>query len=353
LPFIASLFAVSVTLVAAIVPVSALPGGSGPPKPPFPAPPGYLLPWIGGEIHAVTQGEETDLTHNGLSAYAYDFDVRYGIVVAARAGRVTMVRQDSTVGGCSAEFKGAGNYVVIDHGDGTSALYLHLAPDAVLVKPGDYVAQGQGIAVSGASGLTCSGDGKSAGPHLHFQVQRTEEGRYLTQSLPMAFDDISPDGGVPQEGRSYVSGNFGPGKPQKIKLTPRRDPRPFHPVATPADPSLLEGDPDATPVPTDTPAPDAASPADAPTDTGASTPEPTSTTRATRTPTPTPTPPPTDTPAPEPSATDTRVPTETPASTDTPSPEPTPEPPRATPTPVPATDTPPPDTPTPTATPAP
>ena len=37
--------------------------------PQFPAPAGYLLPWAGGEIHAVNQGEETSFTHNGLAAH--------------------------------------------------------------------------------------------------------------------------------------------------------------------------------------------------------------------------------------------------------------------------------------------
>lgn len=353
MPFLASFLTVSVALIAAIVPTFQLPGSTPADKPPFPAPPGYVLPWIGGEIQAVTQGEETSVTHNGLAAYAFDFDLNYGIVVAARAGKVVMVRQDSTAGGCSGAYSGAANYVVIDHGDGTSALYLHLAPAAVFVKPGQFIDQGQAIAVSGETGLTCSDDMKGPGRHLHFQVERTEDGRhYFTQSLPIAFDDISKNDGVPQEGQSYVSGNFGRGKPQKIKLTPHHDPRPFNPVATPADPSLLEGDHDATPVPADTPTPDLGPAVD-----GASTPEETSTSRPTHTPTPRPTHTPTptveaapsDTPAPAPS--DTPVPASTPVPTDTPpsptaTPTPTPMPPTATDTPSPPPDTP---TPTPTA----
>ena len=288
--FVASWFAAAVTIVAAIVPAIdlRLPGRS---QPEFPAPPGYLLPWAGGEIHSVTQGEETTLTHNGTAAYAFDFDLNYETVIAARGGKVAYVRDDSNSGGCDPAFAGSGNYVVIDHGDGTSGLYLHLAYDSVSVKPGDMVDQGQALAISGETGLTCGGGGgddHAPGPHLHFQVERTEPDRYFTQSLPIAFDDISKNGGVPVEGASYASGNYGRGKPQKIKLTPWRVPREFNPIAKPEDPVLLEALPDQAPPP---PPADAPPPPDAPaaawptaTSEGA-TPESTNTPRPTRTPT--------------------------------------------------------------------
>lgn len=54
-----------------------------------------------------------------------------------------------------------GNYVVINHGDGTSTLYAHMDYDAVNV--GDYVAQGQTIGYVGSTGW-------STGPHLHFTI---------------------------------------------------------------------------------------------------------------------------------------------------------------------------------------
>jgi murein DD-endopeptidase MepM/ murein hydrolase activator NlpD len=334
-----SVVAVAVTLVASIAPPIHIPGQSRTDEGRFPAPPGYLLPWTGGEIHAVTQGEETTFTHNGTTAYAFDFDLAYDTIVAARSGKVIMVREDSNSGGCSAVFSTTANYVVIDHGDGTSALYLHLAYNGVTVAPGDIVDQGDPIAVSGETGLTCADDEDGPGPHLHFQVQRTHPQRPLTQSLPVAFDDISTNEGVPQEGRSYVSGNFGKGQPQKIKLTPWRVQRVFNPTARPADPSLFE----EPLVPTPTPEPPMPEPERI--DTPTATPE---------TPTITPVPDETDTPEPEP--TETAVPTETPVPTLTPAPDtPTPTPaPTDTPLPaattaVPATEEPATDTPTPEA----
>ncbi len=346
MPFLASFLVVSVSVLSAIVPAIQMPH-FGSDRPPFPAPPGYVLPWSGGELHTVTQGEETPFTHNGAAAYAFDFDVSYDTVVASRSGKVTMVRQDSNTGGCNASFSDAANYVVVDHGDGTSGLYLHLAQNSAVVKVGDLVEQGQPLAMSGETGLTCSDDGSGPGPHLHFQVERTEEGRYFTQSLPVAFDDVSKGAGVPQENQTYASGNYGRGKQQKIKLTPHRVPREFNPIATPAVPGLLEGDPKpvVTPPPADL-SPAAAAPTDrgAPTDAPASNAPPADAPTApdsTRTPRPTrtPTPEPSDTPLPAPSDTPVPQPSETPAPrpSDTPIPLPPSETPAGAPT---ATSTP-------------
>jgi len=315
---------VAITFVAAIAPPIHIPGQSKSEDGRYPAPPGYLLPWAGGEIHNVTQGEETTFTHNGTTAYAFDFDLSYDTVVAARSGKVTMVREDSNSGGCSPAFSPAANYVVIDHGDGTSALYLHLAHDGVTVKPGDIVDQGDPIAVSGETGLTCSDADNGPGPHLHFQVQRSDLERPLTQSLPVAFDDIGSGRGVPRQGASYASGNFGRGQPQKIKLTPWRVPRVFNPTARPADPSLTEHP--ALPTPTPPPAADAA-PALDPLATPTAEP-----------PTRTPVPDDTDTPVPEPSMTPQPTQTFTPVPSETPQPATETPTPAATSTPIP-TDT--------------
>ena len=57
----------------------------------------------------------------------------------------------------------AGNHVVQDLGDGNYALYAHLQPGSVTVKPGDDLTAGQSIASVGNSGNTSA-------PHLHFHV---------------------------------------------------------------------------------------------------------------------------------------------------------------------------------------
>lgn len=310
-----------VTFVAAVVPPINIPRHN-PGDAPYPAPPGYVLPWAGGEIQAITQGEETSFTHNGLAAYAFDIGLRYDTVVAARSGRVQMVYEASNNGGCDARFSAATNYVVIDHGDGTSALYMHLAYDSVQVEVGQEVWQGDPIAISGETGLTCGGgdtNDQNPGPHLHFQVQSFSDTSYFTQSQPVAFDDVKEPDGVPREGQSYVSGNYGRGESQKIKLTPRRVPRIFNPVATPADPTVRDG-----PIETSPPPPDAASSPEAVVPNA----EPTAPPEDTPTPGRTATPEPTDTPGPdEPPPPDDPPPPPPPTATSTPAPpEPSPTP---------------------------
>lgn len=79
-------------------------------------------------------------------------------VKATRSGRVTV-----------SGWVGAYGYVVyIDHGDGLSSRYAHNS--RLLVRPGEYVNQGQTIALSGSTG-------QSTGPHVHFEIR--ERGRAI------------------------------------------------------------------------------------------------------------------------------------------------------------------------------
>lgn len=72
-------------------------------------------------------------------------------IYAAAAGTVTTARYSST----------AGNWVVINHGNGIQTYYMHAS--ALYVQEGQTVSKGQNIAAVGSTG-------QSTGPHLHFQV---------------------------------------------------------------------------------------------------------------------------------------------------------------------------------------
>lgn len=72
-------------------------------------------------------------------------------VVASKAGYVSIATYSSSYG----------NYVVIDHGDGSKTLYAHMS--SLSVSAGQYVSQGQAIGVTGSTG-------NSTGPHLHFEI---------------------------------------------------------------------------------------------------------------------------------------------------------------------------------------
>ena len=57
-----------------------------------------------------------------------------------------------------------GNYIQIDHGDGTSTGYGHIIAGGIGVRIGEDVAPGQNIAKVGSTGA-------STGCHLHFMVR--------------------------------------------------------------------------------------------------------------------------------------------------------------------------------------
>jgi murein DD-endopeptidase MepM/ murein hydrolase activator NlpD len=140
-------------------------------------------------------------THTGLAQFAWDFCMPIGTPVeAARSGTVKAVRQDSGVGGWGSAFINAANYIVVDHGDGTSGLYMHLMQNGARVSVGQTVQMGQLLGYSGNTGFT-------AGPHLHFMVMASSSDDWYTQSQPVLFTDVDTNGGLPLEGNDYKSGN--------------------------------------------------------------------------------------------------------------------------------------------------
>ncbi len=176
---------------------------------------GYLLPFPKGLALWATQGNnEGDHRPSNQSTFAFDFaDTATHSsfkVAASRAGTVRGVRADSGVACDSSSCWAQANFVVIDHGDGTSALYLHLQQGQVFVQQGQQVRQGQIIADADSTGW-------STGTHLHMQVEATpcsdgdaakvaacekRPGWWWTASKQFAFADADvlnrhPDG-IPQ-----------------------------------------------------------------------------------------------------------------------------------------------------------
>jgi murein DD-endopeptidase MepM/ murein hydrolase activator NlpD len=160
-------------------------------------------------------------THNDDSMrFAFDFDLAEGTpVLAARAGTVALANgswpSDHCLSASDAENGGSvavgneTNFVEIDHGDGSSALYLHLSEVSPSIerkaKTGERVEQGEVLGLSGKTGFT------GCVPHLHFQVEGSVRADWFTTSLPVSFADHdviarTPDG-VPMEGESYDSNN--------------------------------------------------------------------------------------------------------------------------------------------------
>ncbi len=104
--------------------------------------------------------------HVGSGKHAWDFanGSRFG-VSAAREGVVTHVKMSSHAGCQSSACVDFANYIVVDHGDGTASVYLHLDGHTLSpnVRCGERVRQGQPLAHAGSTGW-------ATGPHLHFQV---------------------------------------------------------------------------------------------------------------------------------------------------------------------------------------
>lgn len=170
------------------------------------APPAiYHLPFPGGVVWMVIQGIHSGRSHEGRAAFAWDFRMPTGSpIAAARAGTVWMVRQDNTQNCRDLSCPEWNNYIVVDHGDGTSAAYLHGPKDGARVKIGQRVEQGQFLGFS-------DNTGQSGGPHLHFQVQYNNSAQYLSQSFLIGFPEVEDKqdnvDGVPQTRHEYRSAN--------------------------------------------------------------------------------------------------------------------------------------------------
>lgn len=156
----------------------------------------YRLPWRAGVTRFCVQSNRAVVSHRGWEEYAFDFTMPVGSeVCAARAGKVVKVEVSHDGHGPTMP----NNFIAVDHGDGTWAWYLHLKQGGSKVAVGDSVEQGQVIAESGHVG-------RSMMPHLHFHVTDAER----KATLPVSFNDVAKDRGVPRMLFFYTSGNVVP-----------------------------------------------------------------------------------------------------------------------------------------------
>ena len=146
----------------------------------------FYLPYPNGVTYMVAQSWNGGKSHYGTyNQYAVDFEMSEGKAVAAVAsGRVIRSSRgiiSGNIGACNSSYIKYARYIVIDHGNNISSLYLHLSEENVSV--GDVVVQGQIIGKSGATGYVC-------GAHLHFTFEKTDtlpaNNPYGT-SLPIGF----------------------------------------------------------------------------------------------------------------------------------------------------------------------
>lgn len=136
----------------------------------------YQLPFRDVPIQ-VDQGYGGQYSHSDdPNWYAIDFALPAGTpVLAGRDGVVMEIQQGAEEAGPHGPDAGGGNLVRLLHADGSMAIYAHLAPAGVLVRPGQRVRSGERLGSAGSTGF-------STAPHLHFAVQRNVGLRLI--SLP-------------------------------------------------------------------------------------------------------------------------------------------------------------------------
>lgn len=120
---------------------------------------GYIFPVAGLNIYNINNRNYP--SYPGHSGVDININVRGKSVVAVKDGTVyastALKRADGT-------YKSYGEYIMIDHHDGTMTLYAHMSPGTRTVQKGDSVVQGQVIGIVGTTG-------NSTGLHLHFEVR--------------------------------------------------------------------------------------------------------------------------------------------------------------------------------------
>lgn len=113
----------------------------------------YRLPYAAGTAYTITQTPGNPYSHNDdYNRHAVDFAMPTGTPVLASAAG-TVYFEGWSVGG--------GIMALIDHGGNRCSQYAHLS--STIINNGDWIAMGQQIGTSGATG-------NATGPHLHWNI---------------------------------------------------------------------------------------------------------------------------------------------------------------------------------------
>lgn len=128
-------------------------------SPGAPSSSGYIFPVAGcSKSNIANKSYPSYRGHTGV-------DINIGVVgktvVAVKAGTVAI---STALRNSSGGYRSYGEYVVINHHDGTMTLYAHMLAGSRRVSAGQSVSQGQAIGTVGSTG-------NSTGTHLHFEVR--------------------------------------------------------------------------------------------------------------------------------------------------------------------------------------
>lgn len=131
----------------------------------------------GGYIYPVPAAYAKVTTGMYYSSGSYHGAVDFG--TGGIAGQPVYAVKSGTVLLTQALTTSYGNYIIINHHDGTYTLYAHGQAGSICVSPGQTVSQGQQIMKVGSTG-------NSSGAHLHFEV-RVSPGGYNNRVNPLSY----------------------------------------------------------------------------------------------------------------------------------------------------------------------
>lgn len=120
---------------------------------------GYIFPVAGLGLSNINNKNYP--SYSGHTGVDVNINVVGKSVVAVKAGTVVTSKALRNSNG---SYRSYGEYIVINHHDGTMTLYAHMLSGSRKVQEGDTVVQGQVIGTVGSTG-------NSTGPHLHFEVR--------------------------------------------------------------------------------------------------------------------------------------------------------------------------------------
>ncbi len=117
--------------------------------------------YLSGFIRPVKSGRITSVFGSQRILNGVPKNPHNGLDIAAPTGTPVYATADGIVRLTGKNFFYNGNFVLLDHGQGLSSIYLHLSK--IDVKGGKYVHKGEKIGEIGTTG-------RSTGPHLHWGV---------------------------------------------------------------------------------------------------------------------------------------------------------------------------------------
>ena len=120
---------------------------------------GYIFPVQG--LTRANINNKTYPSYPGHTGVDVNINVTGKNVVAVKDGTVVI---STALRNSNGTYRSYGEYVVINHHDGTMTLYAHMLSGSRKVEYGDKVVQGQIIGTVGSTG-------NSTGNHLHFEVK--------------------------------------------------------------------------------------------------------------------------------------------------------------------------------------